>query len=957
MPTNSIVTYVDSFLAKGIAATTKDCGAYEASEDFEQGYRNLAVESNLLSGLYWLVSTKQLVSGYTPEETGDRIRPVVEKLLKKCYRNGGFASSPATRTPSVIATTSAMQLATIFGFDLSRQREEIVGWLRALMTSEDGVVQSGAAFEDVAGDIRFVYCVVLSLTLLSHQLSAPESRRLARWICRCQTAEGGFGQRPGCEAHAGHTFCAVATLELLNLTDGFDLDSCVKWLKRRVLSRGCNGRPGKPADSCYLFWVMGSLRMLGQISTHDRWLDTRGLTDFIESCFDEDVGGLAPNPDCPADPFHTHFGLAGLSIALGAGRVRLGTVEVELREFCTEKALVKSPTESAEEAFVSRPTPVTGRLNHADSTSSWTTEDYGDSDGICLNEAFPGGSLWYPGPGVLFELSCQRRYIAVRDDLALALGRVRALRAMSRGPGKCDIDEKSSRGTDTIGIRKMMTNSELQLNPDPPEALGRLKVEKWYKDQIRPVENDPGCEARYEEVSPELERALSETIVGGYRKHEHDETSAGGHLKLYTHQIRALEAIALEDRNVCICTATSSGKSLAFNLPILSYIDKHPDATALYLYPTKALAQDQLRVLKQLVEATDIVVTTLDGDCDTTAREVARSRAQRLLGNLKFVVVDECHTYRGSFGSHVANVVRRLRRAFDWHQNKRVATERRDLRFICCSATIGNPSELMANLTGLSTTTVPSDVVNGITTIGVDADGAPRGPRWVVIWRPSDYSEKNAGKAATEDAVKDKVTAHILNTAAGLGQETSAGFVADTSKLMATLVQMGVRTICFARYRQMVEIMLSRVVSYRSGYTQESRRDIEQQIFSHKVLGVICTSALELGVDIGSLDCCISMGYPGSSHSVQQQFGRAGRSGRASLCILVTRETDPIDQWFSAQPERLMETLGQAEDAPVQWDNEQILPKHLLCADNEVEFRSTEDVAEYAGSENGDGST
>ncbi|EER03028.1 hypothetical protein Pmar_PMAR014172, partial [Perkinsus marinus ATCC 50983] len=139
---------------------------------------------------------------------------------------------------------------------------------------------------------------------------------------------------------------------------------------------------------------------------------------------------------------------------------------------------------------------------------------------------------------------------------------------------------------------------------------------------------------------------------------------------------------------------------------------------------------------------------------------------------------------------------------------------------------------------------------------------------------------------------QDKITAHILNTSAGLGQETSTGFVAETSKLMATLVQMGVRTICFARYRQMVEIMLSRVralmkkgseeqvsavVSYRSGYTQDCRRGIEQQIFSHQVLGVICTSALELGVDIGSLDCCISMGYPGSSHSLQQQFGRAGR--------------------------------------------------------------------------------
>ncbi|KAF4699881.1 hypothetical protein FOZ63_033133, partial [Perkinsus olseni] len=421
-----------------------------------------------------------------------------------------------------------MQLATIFGFDLSHQREEIVGWLRALMASEDGVVQSGAAFDEVAGDIRFVYCVVLSLTLLSYQLSDAESQRLARWICRCQTAEGGFGQRPGCEAHAGHTFCAVATLRLLNLTDGFDVDACVKWLKRRVLSNGCNGRPGKPADSCYVFWVMGSLRMLGQIPTHDHWLDTEGLTDFIESCFDEDVGGLAPNPDCPADPFHTHFGLAGLSIALGGGRVRLGTVELELRQLCIEKALVENPTQPYRQWYGPRgerslpPSGATGvmlecfsyglcfglegidrrvvlwyvhvkSLERCEecidryilltvigplkkrvviSPPGWSTEDDGDSDGVCLNEAFPGGSLCYPGPEVLFELNCLRRYTAVRDDLALALGRVRVLRAMSRGPSKCGIDEESLRGPDAIDIRKMMTNSV-----PPSKFYGRLQEE------------------------------------------------------------------------------------------------------------------------------------------------------------------------------------------------------------------------------------------------------------------------------------------------------------------------------------------------------------------------------------------------------------------------------------------------------------------------------------------------
>lgn len=269
---------------------------------------------------------------------------VVEKLLGKCSRSGGFAASPSTASPNVIATTSALQLATIFAVDLSHQREEIVGWLRALVSSEDGLVRSGAAFNEVAGDIRFAYCVVLSLDLLDYRLSGAESERVGRWIRRCQAAEGGFGQRPGCEAHAGHTFCAVAALKLLGMNDDYDVEACVKWLKRRVLlpdCKGCNGRPGKPADSCYVFWVMGALHMLGEVPTSSDWLDTDGLEEFIRLCYDEEVGGLSPNPDCPADPFHTFFGLAGLSIALGGGKVTLGGCEIELRKMLVERALVE----------------------------------------------------------------------------------------------------------------------------------------------------------------------------------------------------------------------------------------------------------------------------------------------------------------------------------------------------------------------------------------------------------------------------------------------------------------------------------------------------------------------------------------------------------------------------------------------------------------------------------------
>ncbi|KAF4670323.1 hypothetical protein FOL47_002093 [Perkinsus chesapeaki] len=339
---NPVLSYVDAYISHGVSLVKGGEPSAQISQDFMDSYRGLAVETSLLTGLYWLISTKQLVSLYVPCPT-DPLRPMVDKLLKSCYRSGGFAGSPTIQSPSVIPTTSALQLATMFGIDLSAWREEMVSWLLGLI-SIDGLVSSGSEWLEVAGDIRFVYCVTLSLTLLGHQVSDEKSRSLVSWIVKCQGPDGGFGQRPGCESHAGHTFCAVASMKLLH-QKGFDSERCILWLKRRIVypgSEGCTGRPGKRADSCYVFWVMAALSLLGQLPARGDWLAPDGLRHFIGICFDKGKGGIAPSPECPADPFHTYFALTGLSIAaLGGGTVELGGHEIELRRYCVEKALVE----------------------------------------------------------------------------------------------------------------------------------------------------------------------------------------------------------------------------------------------------------------------------------------------------------------------------------------------------------------------------------------------------------------------------------------------------------------------------------------------------------------------------------------------------------------------------------------------------------------------------------------
>ncbi len=359
-------------------------------------------------------------------------------------------------------------------------------------------------------------------------------------------------------------------------------------------------------------------------------------------------------------------------------------------------------------------------------------------------------------------------------------------------------------------------------------------------------------------------------------------------------------------------TGTASGKSLAFSLPVLDQIAREPSARALFLYPTKALAQDQARWLAAL-GLRGLRPAIYDGDTPIERRAHIRRTANAILTNpdmlhvgvlphhdrwgdvlhnLRVVVVDEAHVYRGVFGSHVANVLRRLRRlalAYD-----------ADPIFVLASATIANAGELAARLTGLEVRVV-------------DIDTAPRAEREIVLWNP------------------ELVDAELGIRASPLG---------DASRLLASLVDRGVRTICFTKSRKAAELVhrfasdrldgatARRLAPYRAGYTPEQRRAIERRLVDGELLGVTATDALELGIDVGELDCAISVGFPGTVASLRQQWGRAGRRSRG-LAVLIASE-DALDQFFVAEPGAL---LGRSvEAALIDPATPRILDGHVLSA-------------------------
>jgi len=394
---------------------------------------------------------------------------------------------------------------------------------------------------------------------------------------------------------------------------------------------------------------------------------------------------------------------------------------------------------------------------------------------------------------------------------------------------------------------------------------------------------------------------------------------------LFIHQAEGINLVR-KRYNIVVMTPTASGKSLIYNVPVLEAIMENPSTKALYLFPLKGLEQDQIKTLRELAAELDILYPAAVYDGDTTAYRRKKIRESfpniifsnpdmlhlamnafhtkwvEFFKNLKFVVIDEIHTYRGVFGSHVAQVFRRLRRICNYYGS--------NPQFIACSATIANPGELAKNLTGVDFKVI-------------DRSGAPSGGKHIIFLNPwgSTYT------AAT--------------------------------KALKLCLESGLKTIAFTKARKITELMYSwllemshkykdTVSPYRAGFLPSERREIEQRLFSGELQGVVSTSALELGVDIGGLDACILTGYPGSIASTWQRAGRVGRHGQDAVIIMVGLK-DALDQYFMRHPEDFFKRSHEAVVIDV--SNTSILKQHLPCGAAEIYLRKTDIVYNTEGLE------
>ncbi len=442
---------------------------------------------------------------------------------------------------------------------------------------------------------------------------------------------------------------------------------------------------------------------------------------------------------------------------------------------------------------------------------------------------------------------------------------------------------------------------------DATVFLNYLRSQDNYNNQIAHVEHIGPRGARYAALDTPLPASLQSCL-------EKQGISA-----LYTHQAEAVNN-ARQGRNVMVATSSASGKSLCYNIAAAETLLAEANSRAIYLFPTKALAQDQLRVLRELFSPGLFSYhdfSTFDGDTPQAERAEIRRRAKiiltnpdmlhvgimpnhrtwaRFLRSLKYVVIDEAHIYRGVFGSHVGGVMRRLHRLCRLYGSNPV--------FICCSATIANPGDHAEKLTGLPFTVV-------------DNDGSPHGGKEFVFWEPP---------------IIDKV------------KSTRRSANSEATNLFTELVSQEIRTLTFAQTRRVTELiyvytrdrlaennpsLAERIKAYRAGYLPQERRQIEKELFSGQLLGVVATVALELGIDIGDLDATVLNGYPGSIASTWQQAGRSGRGKEQSISFLIGWD-NPLDQYFMHHPEAFFRKS--VENALVNPDNHYILRGHLLCA-------------------------
>jgi DEAD/DEAH box helicase domain-containing protein len=440
------------------------------------------------------------------------------------------------------------------------------------------------------------------------------------------------------------------------------------------------------------------------------------------------------------------------------------------------------------------------------------------------------------------------------------------------------------------------------------------RLSKRYASRITGAFVVPGLEGSFatlpEDLPPALANALRERGIGQLYSHQHEAwvaTQAGAH--------------------VAVVTPTASGKSLCYTLPVIAAAMQH-NAKALYLFPTKALAQDQVAELLELNQAGNLGVKafTFDGDTPGDARQAIRlhgdvvvsnpdmlhqailphhTKWAQFFENLRYVVIDEIHTYRGVFGSHVANVIRRLQRVCAFYG---VTPQ-----FILCSATIGNPQEHAEAL-------IESPVT------AITRSGAPTGDKHVLLWNPP-----------------------VINPDLGL----RASARSQTNRIARLAIKSGMKTLVFAQSRSMVEVLTKylkdvfdhdprkppRIRAYRGGYLPKERRAAEREMRAGNVDGIVSTSALELGVDIGSLDVVVLNGYPGSVAATWQRFGRAGRRQQSALGVLVA-SSDPLDQYLVRHPEFFQG--ASPEHARIAPDQPLILLDHIRCAAFELPFRGDE---------------
>ena len=461
----------------------------------------------------------------------------------------------------------------------------------------------------------------------------------------------------------------------------------------------------------------------------------------------------------------------------------------------------------------------------------------------------------------------------------------------------------------------------------------------WYHQQIVHTEHIPPRQAATGVTRVPIHPSLQATI------------ERQGLWPLYAHQAQALDALQ-DGANVVISTPSASGKSLCYNLAVLDALLRDRTTRAICVYPAKALAQDQLRGLKEMGRGLAFRAAIYDGDTPGHERSSIRRSTQILLTNpdmlhlgilpnhrawsrlirgLRYVVLDEAHVYRGVFGSHVANVVRRLRRLCSLYGSAP--------QFILCSATIGNPGELARRLTGLSCQVI-------------DRDGAPYGGKRFVFWNPPTVEAAVSPDAPGRplDGGIPPETQRMVRP--GKGRRSTN---IDAATLFAELVSRSVRTITFVRTRRVAELVYlyareqldgkrpalsERISPYRATYLPEDRRRIERALFQGELMGVATTNALELGIDVGSLDASVITGYPGSVSSTWQQAGRSGRRTEESLAVLVAQD-NPLDQYVIRHPETF---FGRpVENALVSPENPYIAQPHLMCAAYESPLTSQDE--------------